>query len=371
MRILIVGGFAESLLNFRGPLLRALVDRGHDVTACAPDASNDIQGILKEMGVRYRHVPLARAGLSPIEDWRTIMALTGLIRDEKPQRILAYTAKPVIYSHLAGRLAGNPEVYGMITGLGYGFGNGSFKQKVVGSVMRGLYRMALKSSSGVFFQNPDDHRDFAKSGLLPGNLPVTLINGSGVDTSWYTPKPLPVAPVFLLVARLLADKGVREYYQAACRLKKQYPEARFQLAGALDPNPACITHDELRQWQSDGIIEYLGTLDDIRPAYAGAKVYVLPSYREGTPRTVLEAMAMGRPVITSDAPGCRETVVDGVNGFLVPIRDPERLRQAMERFILNPDMADQMGKKGVQVAVDKYDVHKVNAVILKGMGIWE
>jgi glycosyltransferase involved in cell wall biosynthesis len=406
MRIMVVGGVARSLINFRGPLLKEMIRHGHEVTACAPDAGPKIRRKLNEMGVRYVHIPLARAGLSPAGDLRPLAALAKLIRRVKPDRIMAYTAKPVIYSHLAARMAGNPPVYGMITGLGYGFGKSSFKQRGVGVVIRNLYRMALKSSSGVFFQNPDDHAVFLNERLLSGNVPVTLINGSGVDLEWYIPQPLPAGPVFLFVARLLAEKGVRVYYQAASRLKRQYPQARFQIAGGLDPNPDSIRQDELQHWQVEGIIEYLGRLEDIRPAYVGARIFVLPSYGEGTPRTVLEAMAMGRPVITTDAPGCRETVefmyevgdrksevgeqiadgghqkskdgspkecrdmiMRGKNGFLVPVRDPHNLAAAMERFILAPELAEQMGRESLRIALAKYDVHKVNAVILETMGL--
>lgn len=385
MRILIVGGIAESLVIFRGPLLKALVARNHEVVACAPDASHEIRWELDKIGVRYRHVPLARAGLSPVGDWQTLMALKEIIKQEKPERVLAYTVKPVIYTHLAGRLAGNPAVYGMITGLGYSFGNGSYRQRIVGSVVRNLYRTALRHSSGIFFQNPDDRNVFRNLGLLPRHIPVTMINGSGVDLAWYTPQPLPDGPVFLLVARLIVEKGVREYYQAACQLKEKYPQARFQVAGGVDLNPGSIRQDELQRWQAEGVIEYLGWLDDIRPAYAGASVFVLPSYHEGIPRTILEAMSMGRPVITTDAPGCRETillsaggkgerdrgeeVIRGENGFLVRVRDIDALAKAMQNILETPGLATQMAKRSREIAAEKFDVDKVNAVILNAMGL--
>jgi glycosyltransferase involved in cell wall biosynthesis len=236
-------------------------------------------------------------------------------------------------------------------------------------VVRGLYRIGLKSASGVFFLNPDDLALFSKLDLIPDRVEKTLLNGIGVDLDWYQPCALPNEPVFLLVARLLADKGLREYQRAAQRLKARYPSARFLLAGDLDSNPMCIRAAEMASWQADGAIEYLGHLDDVRPAFAAARVYVLPSYREGTPRTVLEAMAMGRPIVTTDAPGCRETVVDGVNGFLVPVRDDVALETAMERFILDPSLAERMGRESLAIAREKYDVHKVNAVIMAAMGL--
>jgi glycosyltransferase involved in cell wall biosynthesis len=313
---MVVGGLARSLVNFRGPLLKNFKSRGHEIVACAPDADSKTRKDLSDMGVRYLHVPISRAGLSPVDDFKTLVGLRRIIKQEKPDKILVYTAKPVIYSHLAARFAGDAQVYGMITGLGYAFGNSFCKQRLVGAAARILYRTALKSSSGIFFQNPDDLVLFRKKKILPGNIPVTLINGSGVDLDYYEPQTLPDEPVFLLISRLLADKGIREYYMAARNIKKKYPQARFLLAGYLDSNPMCISKAELEHWQTEGAIEYLGRLDDVRPAIAKSKVYVLPSYREGTPRTVLEAMAMGRPVVTTDAPGCRETVEKDNAGML-------------------------------------------------------
>lgn len=367
MRIIVIGGLANSLLNFRGPLLRNLVEGGHEVIACAPDASPAVRAGLARLGVRYHHIPLARAGLNPWGDLQTMRALRRLFREERPDRVLAYTAKPVIYACLATHRCGQPPVHAMITGLGYGFGGLSRRQRWIGEIVRSLYRMALRRAAGVMFQNPDDRDLFVASGLVPPGLPVTLINGSGVDLAAYPPCPLPDELVFLLIARLLADKGLREYQRAARRLKARYPRACFLLAGDLDPNPLSIGAAELATWQADGTIEYLGPLDDVRPTFAAARVYVLPSYREGTPRTVLEAMAMGRPIVTTDAPGCRETVIDGVNGFLVPVRDDLALERALERFIIDPSLAERMGRESLAIARGKYDVHKVNAVIMAAM----
>jgi glycosyltransferase involved in cell wall biosynthesis len=178
-----------------------------------------------------------------------------------------------------------------------------------------------------------------------------------------------VKPVFLLIARLIGDKGIREFVQAAQLIQRSYPDCRFLLVGGLDSNPDAISQIELDDWIHNGMVEYLGRLDDVRPAIARASVYVLPSYREGTPRSVLEAMAMGRAIITTDAPGCRETVIDGENGFLVPVKSVDALVDAMTRFIEDPDLAVRMGKRSREIAEEKYDVHKVNAVMLKEMGI--
>lgn len=369
MKILVVGGIARSLVNFRGPLLKAMVEAGHEVLAASGTDSEDVTAELQKMGVRFCPVPLARVGLNPLGDLKTLLALRALIRRETPDCLLVYTAKPVIYGNLAVRSSPGTRVYSMITGLGYGFGAHNLRQRITGQLVQTLYRAALKNTSGVFFQNPDDRDEFLGRGLLALNESVTLINGSGVDLDWYAPQPLPKEPRFLLIARLLADKGIREYVAAACILKKRYLQAQFRIAGYIDANPLSISAAELEAWQDEGVIDYLGALDDVRPALADTQVYVLPSYREGTPRTVLEAMAMGRPVITTDAPGCRETVAEGENGFVVPIKDVEALAAAMERFILEPDLATRMGSASLKLARSKYDVHKVNAAIMQGMGL--
>lgn len=369
VKIFIIGSFAESLINFRGQLLQEMVKGGHQVVACAPEASVEIQNALHAMEVEYQDVPIERAGLNPAKDIKTIYSLFRLLRKIKPDIFLGYTVKPVIYGSLAAKLAGVPHIYSMITGLGYAFGGEDLKSKLVGNIVRMLYRLSLKMNCKVFFQNPDDRTLFLKLGIVKNQEQSVLINGSGVDVDFYWPIPFPKKISFLLIARLFKDKGIREYVESARIVKRKYPDIDFRLVGWIDENPASISEDKLQSWIKDGIIEYLGKLSDVRPAIAGSSVYVLPSYREGLPRTVLEAMSMGRPVITTDASGCKETVEEGRNGFLVPVRNVGALVEAMERFIEEPELIVRMGQESRQVAVDKYDVRKVNEVILETMDL--
>jgi glycosyltransferase involved in cell wall biosynthesis len=367
-RILIVSHYARSLLNFRGELIKSMVGLGHEVFAAAPEEGFEEK--LKALGASYLRYPLRRTGLNPLQDLGSLLALIRMMRKIEPDVVLSYAIKPVIYGSLAARLAGVKRVFSMITGLGFVFVNGGAKQKVLRRVVGLMYRAAFKGNRAVFFQNPDDEQLIKEMGIIGGSPKTVLINGSGVDTERYYYVPVRKEPLsFLLIARLIWDKGIREYAEAARMLKSRYPEVAFSLLGPYDSNPAAIKPEDVEGWVEEGVIEYLGETDDVRPYLADAGVYVLPSYREGTPRSVLEAMSMGRPVITTDAPGCRETVEDGVNGFLVPVRDAEALAGAMEKFIQNPELIGQMGAQSRKIAEEKYDVHKVNKVILSAMGL--
>ena len=232
-----------------------------------------------------------------------------------------------------------------------------------------LYRLAFKYNKHVFFQNPDDLALFHQKGYIHSINQAVLINGSGVDIDEFSPSDYPPSISFLLIARLLRDKGIYEYAEAARRIREIYPEVKFRLAGWIDQNPYAIEERHLEAWHDNGDIEFIGRLADVRPTLAACSVYVLPSYREGTPRTVLEAMAMGRPIISTDAPGCRETVNQGVNGYLVSVRDVDSLVDAMLSFIERPELIREMGQASRKIAEEKYDVRKVNAIILKTMGV--
>ncbi|RUR28305.1 glycosyltransferase family 1 protein [Vreelandella andesensis] len=373
-RFLLISGTSYSLVNFRGPLVQALIKAGLDVHVAAPGLSEDTntRQQLEAWGAVAHDFPMQRNGLNPWNDALTLHALYRLMRNIRPEMVLSYTIKPVVYGLLAARLASVPRRYALITGLGYAFASqASGKRALVYQVVRRLYAAALNKADMVFFQNPDDDALFRELGILHKKVPSQVLNGSGVDMSHFTVAPLPVGPPrFLLIARLLGDKGVRQYAKAARRIKQRHPEIVFQLAGNIDSNPDTITQEELDTWIKEGSIDHLGWLDDVRPAIADCSVYVLPSYyREGTPRSVLEAMAMGRAVITTDAPGCRETVVEGDNGYLIPVKDVDALELAMQTFIDEPSLIHTMGRRSYEIAKDRYDVHKVNAVMLKSMEI--
>lgn len=374
MRVLIVAGFADSLSNFRGPLLSAMVTSGFDVHVAAPDlpVSCQLRQHLESRSLSVHNISLRRTGVNPLVDLYSLWALWCLMIRIRPDFVLGYTVKPVIYGTLAAWLAGVPRRFALITGLGYSFTAGSvggFRSKVKLAVIL-LFRLALRRVNKTFFQNLDDQNLFFQMGLLPPGALSVVVNGSGVDLSEFSVAPLPSGPThFLMISRLLGDKGVREFAQAAQCIRVSNPHVIFSLVGWIDDNPDAISQAELDEWVTSGTLDYLGRLQDVRPAIAQCGVFVLPSYREGLPRTVLEAMAMGRAIITTDAPGCRETVLDGDNGFVVPVRAVDALVAAMEKFINDPHLSSRMGKRSRALAEEKFDVHKVNDVMLREMDL--
>jgi len=300
----------------------------------------------------------------------TLFAIFRILRSVRPDAFLAYTIKPVVYGLIAARVAGVPKRFALITGLGYTFAE-ERNGRLVGLIARRLYSVALAGATKVFFQNPDDERLFRSLKILHPEVPSIVLNGSGIDVQEFQIHEPPTELSFLLIARLIGGKGVREYAEAAREVRKSHPRIRFKLVGWIDEgNPDAIRQDELDEWVNDRAIEFIGRLADVRPAIAESSVYVLPSkYREGTPRTVLEALAMGRPVITTNTPGCKETVVEGENGFLIPPGSSDALVEAMLKFACNPELVARMGRRSREIAENKYDVRTVNSIMLKEMSI--
>lgn len=368
-KILVVASWGDSLINFRGIFINELIRRCHIVCTCAPDISKASEEKLRRLGARFFRIEMTRAGVNPIMDMMTLWSLYRLIRRIKPDIVLAYTAKPVIYGSIASRLAGGANIYSIITGLGSIFIHQNATSLLIKRIIQLLYRIALQYNKTIFFQNPDDHSEFCRHRIISDRHQIKLINGSGVDLDFYQEQAMPGNISFLLAARLIKDKGISTYVAAAQMIKAKYPCTKCYLAGWIDDTPSAIDKAQLVQWVSDGPVEYLGHLSDLRQALGFSSVFVLPSLREGTPRSVLEAMSTGRPIITTDVPGCRETVKDGANGFLVPPQNAGALAAAMEQFIRHPRLLAPMGKTSRLMAESKYDVHSVNREILGAMNL--
>jgi glycosyltransferase involved in cell wall biosynthesis len=366
--VLLNGSFAQSLISFRGRLIEAMVKRGHQVHVSAPNISAEIETKLRDLGAEVHDVALARTGTNPIADIRYALTLLRIMRSIRPDRVIGYTIKPNIWGSIAARCVGVKSA-SMVTGLGFSFIPGvGLRRRILQVLMQKIYAVATSMNDRVVFQNPDDKRDFIAAGCLSDSNKAVLVNGSGVDMAYYEQAELPTLPTFLMVARLLVSKGVREYGEAALTILSERNDCRFALAGFFDEGPDGICRHEVDRWVAGGL-QYLGPLKDVRPALREASVYVLPSYREGTPRSVLEAMAMGRPIITTDVPGCRETVIDGVNGLLVKDRETTSLVAAMRRLADDSEARMEMGAASYNYAREKFAVETVNQTLLGHLGL--
>ncbi|WP_235513684.1 MULTISPECIES: glycosyltransferase family 4 protein [unclassified Sphingomonas] len=365
---------AYSLSNFRGPLIKAMVNAGVRVYALAPDFDDYTRQAVVRLGAVPVDVSMERTGLSPVRDLGDTMGLYRTLRRLKPDMLFSYFIKPVIYGSIAARLAGVPRRYALVAGLGYIFGsddrNKTPKRRALRLLALSLYGLAFRACQTVFFQNQDDVQEFVDAGILPA-AKAYLLEGTGIDLNVLAEVPPPTSPAtFLLMGRLLREKGIVEFAGAAKIVHQKYPDARFVLLGGLDPNPGGLSQAEVEGMVVDSGMEWLGHVNDVKSHIAASSVYVLPSYyREGKPRSTQEAMAVGRAVITTDSPGCRDTVVPGVNGFIVPARDADALAAAMCRFIEEPDLIVTMGRESRRLAEERYDVHKINRQMLQKFSI--
>ncbi len=372
-RIAFITSQAFSIHNFRGPLIRALVLKGIKVYALAPDYDDASRAGVIALGAEPVDAPMSRAGMNPLKDAYDLWRLSWQLRQLRVDASFSYFIKPVIYGTLAALFAGIPWRFAMIEGAGYVFidqENAGYVRRLLRFVLIGLYRLALKSASLVFLLNRDDYALFVNGGMVTADK-VVLLNGIGVDLEYFSPQIANIEPIcFMMAARLLRTKGVYDYIAAARLVKSRYPEIRFLLLGSIDVNPDSLTQSEIDSWVAEGLIECPGHVADIRYWLKQTSIFVLPSYyREGVPRSIMEAMAMQRPVITTDTVGCTDMVEDGVNGFKVPIRNPQVLAKAMLSFLESPESIEQMGKVSRLMAEAKYDVNKVNAEILSAMKI--
>ncbi|MDB4385822.1 glycosyltransferase family 4 protein [bacterium] len=366
----IIGALPSSLTNFRGDLIRAVMQSGYQVTAMAAPGDVKAAQDLESAGVRFRAFAVQRNGLNPLADLNSYRSLCKAFRDVNPDVAMAYTIKPVIWGGFASQKANACRFFALVTGLGFAFQDGGTAKKILCSGICWLYRRSLKNAEGVIFQNNNDRDIFIKKRIVPANK-CHVVNGSGVNTEKFSVSPLQDGPPrFLIIARLLKDKGIREFHTAAQIVREKFPSAEFEIVGPKDNSSNGIPIKEIQGWRDEKTVQYSGSTTDVRPYISNCHVFVLPSYyREGLPRTLLEATAMGRPILTTDTPGCRETVESGVNGFMVPKQDSATLAERMIWFIENRDQWKSMGDASRKIAEDKFDVHKVNAEMLRIMGI--
>ena len=372
-RLGVISSLAFSLENFRGPLINEWVSRGLSVYAMAPDHNADTRAAMTAIGAEPVDISFERARTGVARDGRDLVRLTRTLRRLDLDITFSFFIKPVVYGLMAARMAGVPRRFAMIEGLGYAFarsGPRSLKDRAITTIASSLYGLSLTQADRVFFVNHDDRHFFTRAGMVRQEQVVQL-DGIGVVLDRFQPiRPVTNPITFVMMGRLLREKGVLDYVTAARAIRAEYPKVRFLLLGGPDLNPGSLTTAEVQAWVDEGLIEWTGHVKDVRPWLSRGSVFVLPSYyREGLPRSIQEAMAVGLPIITTEAVGCRDTVDEGRNGFLVPVRDPAALAAAMRRFIQYPDLLVPMGRASRRIAEERFDAQRTNAVIIHAMGL--
>jgi len=365
-KIVVIGTDPGMLLNFREDLLKSLVCAGLLVKTLSNPLNKNQKIRLKSIGVSASSISISRNSLNIVHDIQTFIKIFFAYKKIKPDIVLSYTIKPVIWGGIASRFT-KVDFYALITGLGFTFHGDSLKRRVLTSLVIFLYKISLKKSKAVIFQNKDNRDVFVSKGIVSFSK-TYVVNGSGVDITKFNVERFPKNTIrFLCISRLLGEKGLREYAEAARIVKDKFPNVEFDLVGSEDSSPDAIALNEVGNWS--GYINYRGSSSDVRKYIKECHVYVLPSYHEGLPRSTLEAMSMGRPVLTTNAVGCKETVKNSVNGFMVPVKSVEKLVEIMIWFVEHSDQIKKMGLESRKMAEDRFDVRKVNKEMLKIMDI--
>lgn len=376
MKIIIIGTVASSFLGFRADLIKSLLKQKHIVYAFTSEYSKEQLSLIESLGIIPVTYKLSRGGINPLADIKATYELSKKIKEIAPHLVFCYFSKPVIFGTMGAKLAKVPKVIGMLEGLGYTFTDQpeglSKKTQLIKSVQILLYKVALPQLDKLIFLNPDDPKDLLERYSIKVKK-VEILGGIGLNLNEYPYEPiesikLPIK--FIFIGRLLKEKGIYDFISAAKIVKRSYSDVQFTVLGAIDSsNPGALQQSELNRLISLNIINYPGQVDNVQKWIADSHVFVLPSYREGVPRSTQEAMAIGRAVITTDVPGCRETVIDGVNGFLVEKWNPQALAEKMIYFIEHPEDIKKMGYESYKIAQDKFDAHKVNKRLINMLGL--
>lgn len=375
-KIVLIGTVASSFYGFRADLIRTLLKKGHQVYAFTSEYTAEDLKKIEKLGATPIIYTLNRGGLNPLADMIATYQLSKKIIAINPDLVFSYFSKPVIFGTLAAKLAKAPHIIGMLEGLGYTFTEQpeglSKKTQLIKKIQVLLYKCALPQLDQLIFLNPDDPLDLIDQHAINVKK-VEVLGGIGLNLKDYPYQPVPniQQPInFLFIGRLLKEKGIHDFLAAAKLVKEKYPETQFTVLGAIDPhNLGALKQSELDELIASNIIHYPGHVNNVKDWIANSHVFVLPSYREGVPRSTQEAMAIGRAIITTDVPGCRETVEHGVNGFLVPKWNPAALAEKMIYFIEYPEQIEKMGYESYKMAQDKFDAEKVNQRLLNILGL--
>lgn len=368
-KIVLLNNIARDIIIFRKHLIQYLIAHNYTVYALATDFTEKSKREVKSLGAIPFSYSFARGGLNPLADLKNMLHLIRILRKIQPDVVLSSFAKPVIFGTMAAKRAHVPKIIAMVEGLGFPFTEQPIKRTLKAKIIRRiqifLYRLSLPLADTVIFLNHDDSSDLLDKNHIKVKKTI-ILGGIGLNLADYPFTPAPEHPIsFIFVARLLREKGIFEFLQAAKQIKNKYPNTIFKVIGNFDyENPGALKKEELQKYVQQDIIYYPGFVQDVNEYFAKSSVFVLPSYREGLPRSTQEAMAIGRPIITTDVPGCRETVINGQNGFLVPKWNVPALVSAIEYFILKPSEITRMGLESYQIAVEKFDGKKVNQKLL-------
>lgn len=370
MKVAVIGGEPSYMLRFRGPLLHALLQRGHEVVAITGAQDVAVDASLQAMGVRPRSFPLQRAGVHPWRELRTLRSLTTLLRREQPDLVIANTLKLIAYGGIATRRAGVPRYASLVTGLGTPFLTPrGLRERLVQRTARVLLKLGLERSEVTVFHNPDDRDTLHALGLLRQDQRSLVVDGSGVDLSHFEATPVPTDPLsFLFLGRILLSKGATDFINAALIVKREHPEVQFSLVGSRDrAHPHSLPQAEVDRANQNGIA-LLDHQADVRPCLERASVLVVPSHeREGMPRSILEAFASGRPVIASDVPGCRHAVEHGKTGWLIPHKSPSDLAAAMQHIVDDPQRAVRLGPQCRAIAERRFDQRRITQQLIEAL----
>ena len=369
MKIAVITAATHSIPRFRIDMIDEFVRRGCEVVVFGDEPHEQWDQFFVEHNVAYRTYSVSRNGMNPLADLTTKEALKKLLSEERPDKVWTYQAKPNIYGCIAAHEIGLNDIYVMMGGLGSVFRATDLKSRLIRTIVSAEYRHAMRYAKTVFFQNMEDVEVFEKSNILNRDK-VVLTRGSGVNVSAYPQVEFPEQMRFLFVGRLVRGKGVLDYLDAARIVKKTHPEVGFDLVGPFDSNPTAVKPEDIQPYIDEGTVDFHGEQRNVQPYQEASSVFVLPSYYgEGTPKSALEAMSTGRPLIVADAVGCREVVKDGVNGFLVPPQDSGAIANAMMCLIEKPGLKEKMGLESRRMAEEIFDVRKVNETICYAMGL--
>lgn len=366
MNILINSGRTVPFLTTRRKLITSIIAKGYNVILTGYQGGYEKE--IEDMGASFIKVHFNRAGFNPLKDINLLIIYYKIIKKKNIDIVHSYTIKPNIYGSIAARCSGINRIYPTLNGIGYAFTGKGLNAKIVRFFASLLYWIAFKCSSKILFHNNDDINLMVNSHLTDRNKCVLTL-GSGIDMDYFIEEEMPNTISFILISRLLKAKGILEYLQAAQKVKKKHPEIVFKLVGPTDPNPTGIKLTDIQKYIDNNVIKYYGNQTDVRYFLRDSAVIVLPSYREGVPHTVLEAMSTGRAILTTDVAGCRETVVNEVNGFLVKPYSVEDLEEKMIWMIKNPEKVKEMGKKSLLIARERFEVKKVNHIIMNVMNL--